>query len=238
MKQVAIVFYGLTRSLKRTYLSIKTNIFDVLSRSGYTYTIYMHTYHIDGSYTNIRANEHCRNYDNTQHTILNPHYLLVENQDDCLKSLNIESYYTKLGNWTGMTPEITRYLIQNLVLALYSKKKIMEYLSNTGIQYDYIIIMRPDFRILTEIDISWFSELGTKSIIIPERDWFCGCNDRMCIATPDVALYYGNLYDQLLEYSKNKSIVSERFCLDMLNKQGLTIIKKPIEYTMVRADNN
>lgn len=237
MPHVAIVFYGLTRSLRKTYPSIKQNVFDILAEAGYTYTTYMHTYRIDGQYTNMWAKESCSRYDNTQYEILNPTYLLVEDQSSCLETLSIESYYTKLGNWTNLSQEMTRYLIRNLALALYSKKRIMEYLSNTRIQYDYIIIMRPDYTILTPLNISWLSELGPDSIIIPERDWYHGCNDRLCIARPNVALYYGTLFDHLLEYSRNTSIISERFCLDMLKKRNIVIIKKPIDYKMIRADS-
>lgn len=237
-KKVAIIFYGLTRSLKKTYPSFKNNIFDVLTNAGYTYTTFMHTYHIDGPYKNDWSKENCKEYDNNQHTILNPNYLLIDKQDTILANLNIESFYTKLGNWTGMTPELTRFLIRNLALGLYSKKRITEYLFRTGIIYDYVIIMRPDYIILNKFDVSWFSELGPDSLIIPDRDGYRGCNDRMCIAKPNVALYYGCMFDYLLEYSRQKSIVSEEFCLDMLEKANLTIIKKTINYKMVRANNN
>lgn len=236
--KIAIVFYGLTRSLRKTYPSIKANIFDVLTQAGYSYTTYMHTYQIDGTYTNSWAKEHCSNYDNTQHTVLQPDHLLFDNQASCLETLSIESYYTKLGNWTNLSPEMTRFLIRNLALGLYSKKRITDYLVSTGIQYDYVIIMRPDYTILRPLCMNWFSELGPDSIIIPERDWFHGCNDRMCIAKPSVAFYYGTLFTELLDYSRSTSIISERFCLDMLKKRNLTIIGKPIDYTMTRAENN
>ena len=209
-----------------------------MTNAGYSYTTFMHTYHINGPYENEWANEKCKEYDNNQYAVLGPNYLLIDKQDTILEHLNIESFYTNLGNWTGMTPELTRLLIRNLALALYSKKRITEYLFRTDIKYDYVIIMRPDYIILNKFNVDWLSELGPNSIIIPERDWYKGCNDRMCIAKPNVALYYGCMFDYLLEYSRQKSIVSEHFCLDMLQKANLTIIKKPIDYTMIRANNN
>ena len=235
---VAIVFYGLTRSLVKTFPSFKTNIFDVLNDAGYSYTTFMHTYHIEGAYTNTWAKEYCTAYDNTQHTVLNPDHLIIDSHDEIVKTLSIESYYTKLGNWTNLSSEMTRFLIRNLALGLYSKKRIMEYLRDTGIPYDYVIIMRPDYTILTKFNIDWFSELGPNSIIIPERDWYRGCNDRLCIATLDNALYYGSFFDYLLEYSRTKSIVSEHYCLDMIQKRNLTIIKKPINYSMIRLTSD
>ena len=43
-KHVALAFFGLTRSLKYTLESIERNIFDVLTDSGHTFDILLHTY--------------------------------------------------------------------------------------------------------------------------------------------------------------------------------------------------
>ena len=55
-KKVAIGFYGITRSLKYTIDSIKTNFFDIFHQNNINYDIFMHTYFLN-NYSNSRANE-------------------------------------------------------------------------------------------------------------------------------------------------------------------------------------
>lgn len=56
------------------------------------------------------------------------------------------SNFNKLGNWTGMSKNMTKYLIRNMVLALYSKKKITLLFDKYIDEYDYAIIIRPDLK--------------------------------------------------------------------------------------------
>ena len=100
--------------------------------------------------------------------------------------------------------------------------------------YDYAIIIRPDTQLFNKIDVDWFNQLDDNNIIIPEKDAFYGCNDRFCIGTPNIVLYYGKLFDELKTYSENKSIISELYLLDKLNEKNINIIKKNIDYSTIR----
>ena len=82
----------------------------------------------------------------------------------------------------------------------------------------------PDKKLLTD-----------NNIIVPEKDWYRGgINDRFMISTPNVAFYYGTLYDQLLEYSKSTQIISEKYLYDQLHKKNITIMSEKIEYNTTR----
>ena len=234
-KKVAIIFFGLTRSLHKTIESLRTNLFKVLLDNSYEYDTYIHTYKIHGEYNNIWAHEHTENYINEDvETLLKPTYCIYDNQQDIVKSINFEEYYTKLGNWRLKTPEMTKYLIRNMCLALYSKKQITKLFEKNKDEYDYAIIIRPDMMLKTKLDIKWFDELRDDTIVIPECDSYSGCNDRLCIGKVNTILYYGTLFDSLKEYSEQTSITSEGYLLDMLNKKNIQIRKKNIQYECIR----
>jgi hypothetical protein len=239
-KKVAILFYGLTRSLDRTYESIKTNILDELSSKNIDYDIFIHTYKINSPYQNTWAGEEVSHYDNDQYKILNAKHIMIEDQDSIIHMQDFENYYFNLGNWTFIDPEpaLTKNLIRNLVIALYSKKQITELFEKYKHEYSNVIIMRPDLYIHNKLDIDVMDILDNTNIAIPDAEWFYGCNDRFCIATPDIACFYGKLYYHLLAYSREKSIISERYMLDMLNYANINIIAMDIKYDTLRHVNN
>jgi hypothetical protein len=235
-KKVAILFYGLTRTLGKTINSIKKNLFTPLDDNLIKYDIFMHTYKIDGPYHNIWSREHTDNYNNEDvEALLNPKYLLFDNQETIINSIDFNEYYSILGyDWTGMSDEKKKYVIKNMCLALYSKKQITLLFDEKINDYDYAIIVRPDTQFYNKIDINYFNELTCNNIIIPEKEWYRGCNDRFCIGKPNIISYCGKLFDELKTYSQNKGIISERFFLDKLNENSITIIKKQIHYENLR----
>ena len=235
---VAILFFGLTRSTDVVLESIQKKLFNPITEAGLNYTIFLHTYILDSPYVNEWSGEQITNYDNEQYKLLNPTYFVLDRQADIIRQTNFEEYYTKLGDWAGMTPEMTRYLIRNYVLGLYSKKRVTELFREHADNYKYVIIMRPDMRIVSTINIQeCLSLVDDKSIVVPAIEWFDGCNYKLFIAKKDAALYYGTLSDKLLEYSRHTSIMSERFLLDMLVKADIVICTTDIRYVLVRASN-
>ena len=234
-KKVAIIFFGLTKTLEKTNESLIKNLFTPLKENLMDYDIFIHTYKIFGPYNNIWSGENTNNYNNEDiKKILNPKYFIFDNQETIVNSIDFNEYYKKLGNWTGMTPEMTKYLIKNMCLALYSKKQITLLFDKNIENYDYAIIIRPDTILYNKLDINYFNELNENNIIVPKKDWFSGCNDKICIGKPNIISYCGKLFDELKIYSDNKSIISERFFLDKLNEKSITIISKPIEYDNLR----
>lgn len=234
-KKVAILFFGLTRTLGKTIDSIKTNLFTPLDENLIHYDIFIHTYKIFGKYNNMWSRENTDNYINEDvETILNPKYFIFDNQKTIIDNIDFDEYYKNLGNWTGMTIEMTKYLIKNMCLALYSKKQITLLFDKHINDYDYAIIIRPDTKLYTKINVNYFNELNDHNIIVPTKDWFCGCNDRICIGKPNVISYCGKLFDELKIYSETTSIISEKFFMDKLNEKSITIIPKQINYDNLR----
>jgi hypothetical protein len=234
-KKVAILFFGLTRTLGKTINSIKNNLFTPLDENLIHYDIFIHTYKIFGPYNNMWSGENTDNYNNEDvETLLNPKYFIFDNQQTIIDNINFDEYYKKLGNWDGMTPEMTKYLIKNMCLALYSKKQITLLFDKHINVYDYAIIIRPDTELYTKINVNAFNELNDNNIIIPAKHWFSGCNDRICIGKPNVISYCGKLFDELKIYSETTSIISEKFLMDKLNEKSINIIPNQIDYDNLR----
>jgi hypothetical protein len=234
-KKVAILFFGLTRTLGKTIDSLKTNLFTPLDEHLMHYDIFIHTYKIFGQYNNMWSKENTDNYINEDvDALLNPKYFIFDNQQTIIDNINFDDYYKKLGNWTGFTPGLTKYLIKNMCLALYSKKQITLLFDKHIKDYDYAILIRPDTKLHTKININDFNELNDNNIITPKKDWFYGCNDRICIGKPNIISYCGKLFDDLKIYSESTSIISEKFFMDKLNEKSITIIPKDIEYDNLR----
>jgi hypothetical protein len=182
------------------------------------------------------SNENTTNYMNEDiEKLLNPKYFIFDNQETIKNSIDFNEYYTNLGNWSGdMSEELTKYLISNMCLALYSKKEISLIFEKYKENYDYAIIIRPDLHLCNKIDINYFKELNDNNIIVPEIEHWGGCNDRICIGTPNVILQCGKLFDELKAYSEKKSIRSEEYFMDKLQEKNITIIPKNIHYHHVR----
>jgi hypothetical protein len=234
-KKVAIIFFGLTRTLNKTIHSLQENLFKPLNENSMNYDIFMHTYKIFGPYHNMWSGENTDNYNNEDvEEILHPKYLISDNQETIANSIDFNEYYKNLGNWTDMSEEVTKYLIKNMCLALYSKKQITLLFDKYINEYDYAIIIRPDTLLHSKININEFYNLNDNNIIVPEKDWFWGCNDRMCIGRPSIISYCGKLFDHLQPYSEHTSIISERFFLDKLKEKSVNIIKNNIEYENLR----
>lgn len=77
--KVALLFFGLTRSLKYTISSINSNILDVFKKNNIDYDIYLYTYKLK-TYINRRAGEKTNNYDNDEYKLLSPNYLQKKRQ--------------------------------------------------------------------------------------------------------------------------------------------------------------
>lgn len=236
-RRVAVLFFGLTRSLRKIRNNFQNKIFNELTRNGYEYDIFLHTYYLENPYINPWSGEKVSNYDNTAYKSLNPKYYIIEKQSNVEKTLNLNSYYSCLGDWKGgaSTPERCKYLIRNMVLALHSKKMVTKLFENYKNNYDYVIITRPDQILYSNIRTKAFSLLTDENIIIPYEHSWSGCNDRFCIAKPDVAIKYGTALNELQKYSTTNSIHSETFMKDYLNSLNINIIYSALKTKLIRC---
>jgi len=232
--KVAVGFFGITRSLKYTIQSINQQIFDVLKRNNIEYDIYMHTYYLT-DYKNVRTGEYTNNMkiDNEEYKLLNADYLEIDNQSEIKIKLDLLSYRTQPDPWD------TNYgSVDNFILGQYSKLRLTKMIEPNQFKYDYILFMRPDCLYINELPIQHLNLINDKSIIIPNFHLFgqYDFNDRFCITNKSTYKIYGEVFNLLLDISKNKCLHSETILGEIINNHKLNIIRIKFNFSRVRLD--
>jgi len=229
---VAIGFFGITRSLKYTIDSIKKNVFDVLKREGIDYHIFMHTYFLQ-NYKNPRIRERVKNeyIDNEEYKLLNVDYLEIDNQCDIKKKLNLESYRTHRDPWNSKYATV-----DNFLLGQYSKLKLTCMIERSGIDYDYVIFMRPDCLYLNELSFSYFDHVNDSTVCVPDFHLYGSLkfNDRFCISNSATYKIYGKIFEHLFDISCKEPLHSETVIAKHLKKNGIDFVKVPFKFLRIR----
>ena len=163
-KRFAICFFGLTKSLKHTIESIKTNILNELDNNNIEYDIYIHTYNLKNIYSN-------RNKENTElnineYKLLNPSHYKIENQDDFDKKYNYEYLYKYGDTWNNNFESL-----HNLIRQLNSLQNVFN-LTTKFRKYDYYLMLRPDLKYNDKINIKLiFKNINKEHLLIPNFGW-------------------------------------------------------------------
>jgi hypothetical protein len=231
--RVALCFWGLTRSLKYTIDSIQSNILDILKKKGIQYTIFMHTYSLNGCYTNTWGNEYNILVNNDEYKLLNPDYIKIDDQDIIKESLNLQQYRTM-----GDSYKNNYESIDNFILAMYSKLEVTKLVTDN---FDYYIYLRPDVRYISMFNISNFKLVNDNTICIPNFQLWGKdkkFNDRFCIANKATYIIYGSIFDSLLDYSKQYIMKSEDIYYKYIVANNLSLRYINFFFNRVRANGS
>ena len=231
--RIAILFWGITRSLKHTLDSFNENIVKMFIKNNINYDIYIHSYKMNRKLCNSRSKEYNVEYDNEEYKLLNPQYIEIEDEDEVKTRINFEQYKTHYDCYN------TDYKnIDNFIYAVYSKQKVSQLVEKSGKEYDYIIYLRPDVEYVTNFDLEFLNHVNKQTIGVPNfHVYFDTINDRFFLMTFDNLSLFGNLFDHLLEYSKERVIHPEYFYYHILkNIYNLDLIYIPFGFNRVRAD--
>jgi len=117
--KIAILFWGLTRSLKYTIKSIKINVFNVLQENNIDFDIYLHTYKLNKPFNNHRTRERNIKLNFNEYKLLEPDFFIYDELDTIKKKLNLEQYRTHPDPWHSKYNSV-----DNFILAMYSKFRI------------------------------------------------------------------------------------------------------------------
>jgi hypothetical protein len=249
--KIALVFYGLLRSIQYTLPNLQKQVFEMITNSGYEYDIYCHNYYFppNHKYNNPRAREYNINLDPNAYKLLNPKYYISDNQVEIAEQLNLPSYRTCGDPW----PKTGFKTLDNYLLAMYSRKKITELLAQNitsepiNHTYTAIIFLRSDVLFEKPLPITKLLKLLTdqeslrlRSCLIPNfHHWLGGLNDRMFISKPELALEYGMAFDLLLSISKERKLHSEQINKYIIQEVcKATPVLVPIFFARVRANGN
>lgn len=205
--KIALIFWGITRSLAKTYPNLKNHIFDYLKNNKIQFKIFLHTYYFDGLLDNRRTGERNIQLDFNEYKILNPDYYQVDNQDEIKKQININKYLRFRYSYIRKTTE-------NLICALYSQMKAVELMEKSQEKFDYVWFLRPDVIFRNKLLLHWLRWINPHRFLVPNFASCKGLNDRMAICNYQQALIYGKRFLRLEEYGiflRGKKISSERF---------------------------
>jgi len=235
--KVAICFFGLTRSLKLTVASIQKYIFEPLKNHGIRYDIFLHTYKLNGSYSNPRAGESELILDADEYKLLEPTHHMVESKEAISKKLDLEKYRTH-GNPWGEEKNAVKgdfSTLDNHILYLWSLKQLTQMWSEAKTRYSHIIYCRPDVLYKVPLDISWFSFLS-KKIYIPNFGLCGDVNDRFALGRPEQMRLYGNRFDDALAYSKKHPLASEAYLIAAMRRHKIKYEHVNFYFIRVRAN--
>lgn len=233
-KKVAICFWGLTRSLKYTIESIREKIFKPLLEVGILFDVFMHTFTFKGNYINIFSKESCENLDFEEYKLLNPNYFMSEDQDEVKNGINFEEYHSQPDPFSWANPDHPYSTFDNFIIASYSKMKVTRMMLETNNNYDAVLFIRPDVKFHTSLDINWILDVTDTLVHTPAFGQYEGYNDRAFIGNINTGVIYGTIFERILEWSKNYSLISEKYC--KLNLENFENVQIPLYFNRVRCN--
>ena len=193
----------------------------------------MHTYKFLNGYTNKRTGEINMNVNNDEYKLLSPDFISINDQDEIKIKLNLTDYRTFEDPWN------TDYnSVDNLILASYSKCQVTNMISNSNIEYDYIIYVRPDCKYLVDFDLNYLKYVNNNTICIPNFGLYgpYNFNDRFCICNFNNYKLYGDIFDKLLKLSKLMPLHSETIIGHIINEYKLNIYRIPFIFIRIRCN--
>ena len=155
---IAIFMFGLTRSLRHTYKTIKHRIFRPLNEHGITFHLYAHFYLIRDGYIDARTLETTRDFVNDEWAYLSPYTRIeLQNQTDFD---NIRSEYTDFhstiipyNDMAAPSPRDTMHVWRNTKRQLHSVSRCMNMAACSGVPYRAVIFLRPDVLYYEDLPI-------------------------------------------------------------------------------------
>ena len=234
MVKCALVYWGLTRSTKRIYLTHKKFLHDELDKLNIEYDVFFHSWKLEDNEKQCIWNNKCDvEIDYEEYKYLKPDkYELnykIERQKDFSDTIIIDKYHL-CGKW--------KYYFVNHLCACESLKRSFKMIPKN--EYKYVIFLRPDQKICRTIDFeSIFSYLDNniKGICLPKNHSFLGYCDRFCVMNYCDANIYANRIDEFHLYKPIKGkngLTSEMIIQILVDTHELKVKQFAIGIKLVR----
>ena len=231
---VAVAFYGITRSLKHTIKSIQKNILDVLRDNNFEVDIYQHTYSLSSDYINPRAKEriNAKNIDNDEYKLLNPDYFERQDQNEIKTQLKLREYRKHGDPWKSKFCSLDNY-----ILGSYSKFRVTDMIEKNAKEYKYVFFVRPDCLYLNKLPVGSI-KLADTHVVIPNFHLFGKhkMNDRFAITNKDTYIIYGKIFTRLLGLSKKHSLHSETILGLVLKSKKIKVARVKFTFARIRMN--
>jgi hypothetical protein len=238
MLNIAICYWGMTRSTKLIYKSHLDKLFSRLKLNNINYKIFMHTWDITSNKIFIAEREIRIPVDYEEYKLLQPDYYNIENQNDFLNNINFDDYFYKdIYDTIGHCPngEWLPQLILNHLCALESQKRVLKMVKESNENFDFIILIRPDILLSSNFNVSWLN--SNFDITLLNYHYNEGYNDRFAIIPFKKADKYFNRIDEIAEYRKtNGRIVSEKYLKYIVDKYYSNIQYINLKMNIIRPN--
>lgn len=236
---LAVIYFGMTRSLKSVYESHEKHIFSVLKQNNISYKTFMHTWNTNNKQRIF--NDHIETPVNiNDYKIIQPDHYQIDDQDVFEKSICIKDYFDAQlfhdkgdcedGEWFPL-------LIINHLCSLESQKRSIQMVESSvskGNSYKLIMFLRPDVFIKTPLPVESFL-LNSDKINIPNENHFEGYNDRFAIMNYENSIIYGKRINGIKEYrTKYGRIVSEKYIKYILDQHNIKVNLLDFNFDIVR----
>lgn len=199
--RVAIGFFGMSRCLSHTYPTIVRHVFDVLDRNNLAYDVFWstvnqqyqrnHSYHVRTELSDVELMRPCIFSQLEQSSIQ------VEEFEEYYKSKGLKNFGTKyqprLENSRFDFTKNQYESVKNVLSAYYSQswldKMITTHSGVNNIEYDAVLILRPDTAVIADIDLPLHidairDEANKNALWIPDFQSYEGYNDRLAFGPP------------------------------------------------------
>lgn len=209
--KVAVLLYGLSRSMNFTISSIRKNVLHELVRHGVTYSLFVDGILVQGNLTNPRSKEINVSYDISEWSALTPNLMSVTVHEEFLRDFDffirmVLSGGDSFGNW-GVS-------VRNGIESLLSLRNATKLMIMSRERFDGVIVLRPDLEYLDPVDVNLLHKSIQNGLIVtPDWQRHLGENDRFAYGAWDAMVMYGHRIDRLPHYMSTSSVSfnQERF---------------------------
>lgn len=236
MKKIALLFWGLNKSIHHTIKSIQENLFEIFRKNDYETKIFMHTYETCNLYSNKRSREkdcviHLQDY-----KVLAPDYFEFDNLEYTKKKLKLQKYRSKGNPWSDKNFQS----LDNFILANYSKMRVTDIFLNSPLphEYSYIIYLRPDLLFLNEFPIDKLEKCVENVVLIPNFHLYgkYKMNDRLAVCNQSNFKIYGFTFKKLYKHSKKMLLHSETYLGYIFKRNKILVEYIDFFFNRVRGD--
>jgi len=236
----AIIYFGLTRTVKKTYESHINHIYKILDDNHLSYKKFMHTWKTKDNTQNIWEEVLDQKIDYNEYKLLKPDLYTLDCEDEFLESINMNDYFYKdIWNKIGHSSdgEWLPKLVSNYICMLESQKRGFDMVLNNitlGNKFKYILFIRPDITIHNDLPLH---QIIFNKINIPNHSHHEGLNDQVAIMNFEHACIYGKRINELAEYRKTIGrIVPEKYLKYIIDKYKIEINEILFDYCITRSD--
>lgn len=228
--RIAACFFGITRSLRHTFLSIEQNVLAPLRAIG-DLKVISHFF-TQADISNPRSAE-SGSLDLEEYKLLDSSRIVLEAPDACLQQWKYAELCLFRDYWGD------GYLsLRNLVHQLHSLREVWR--MSLEFEVDVTVFLRPDLLYMDSFSALTQDLLRKdEGILYPDWAHHGGINDRFCVCLdPKSSAIYARRAESLLSYysALPKKANGERFLMKTLVDGGVRISPRYLRASRVRFD--